>query len=1777
MERIQGYRFGIDLDDGGMARTMKELRDEAKMLKGEMRANFGEIRSGEGVMAAYSQKIKDAERAIDGQKAVIQKAKKEQEGLDLETQEGREAYQKYERQINTARQSISSLEGQQARASQALKQHNTVLTDLKRSYKENNEVSKSYVERLKAEGKGASATVSEYHSLRSSLKSLKSQYDIQEKEQGQLGEKVKSTRAAYKEQEAVVKRVASEHGKTSKEYREAKSRLNQLDNEVKESESAFKKQSVRVNETGKEMAETKNKTKSMQHEISRLHPTGIKRIDNAVVRVKDHTGHMATKAKESFAKFRSAAVGASVGVGILSAGMLQGAKMASTLQNTYNENTNLLVTSGEKTKAVTAEIAAMQKDGRKYSVQYGESQKNIASGYQELVKRGYDGKQSLGAMKSILQASKASGDDFSDTMQVTTSTLEAFGMRTKSTSGMMRNTKKVANELAMAADATSTDFKSLGVGMNYVGTSAHTAGLSLGDTASAMGVLSNSGLEAQQAGTGLRKILISLMTPTKGGASAFKKYGMSIDDFKDKSGKLKPVGDIFAEIGKKVPKGEQANFFHNVFGTTGQNAAAILATNTSELKKVNAQVGESYHNNYVGKLADKNMKSTQNSVKQFKEAAKAVEIEMGTAMMPALSKAAKGMSDAFDDPDVQKGLKVIASGIGTVADKAVDFVIWLGKHHHDVKIFGEVMLAAFAGKKLVNGISWLTESMANIKGLFGSISKSAGKGAISGEMTGVARSAKSANIESGAMLGTVKKMPAAFKAVSAGMAALPAAIDLGSSIANTINTPSSKNKIALASKTLGAGVGGLAGFAIGGPIGAGIGATIGDQLGSSKTGQSIVGKLSKSINKAMKGTKIKAPKMDSKDAEKSIKQAAKKYKDQQLKDLKFLHDTGNISDKEYKRRVKAVNDSYGQQKKSIEKGEKSNNVVAKYYAKQKQKIDTSYNKERKRVHNKYQTETDKAERTFGKKSVQYQKAKHRQEKAEDNVASKHKKAISKLNQKYATQDMTGEAKAHMTLAGKIKSSSKRQEKTLKNLRNKKKKYSQSALKKIVADSNKEYKTTVSNANKRYNKIAKAADKQRAKVATAADRQYKAAKKAAENQYKKTVDAANRQYKGHGKAAEKQRKDVIKKAKDQKNKSIDSAENQRKKTVEKADRQRADTVDKAEKQRQTVTSKAGKQRDDVKAAAKDQGYHVAKSHTKQANDSMKASKSQATGMQSIWNSITGWWSSFLKAVGVKSPKEHHASYDYTSATYPNMSKYDTGGSVTQTGKALVGEAGPELRYTPYSGKVDILGQSGAEFADVKAGQQILNATDTKKMLTGQFQGSLPGYVKGTISLGGFFKKVKDGAEDIFDNISDSVSDMFDKVKDPLKTVKKIASKAFDLDKVKHLGSYPRKYSKGMVKKLISGIVDKFNEIKDAIASAMDGGSFDGKIWHGGPANANGVYAYLVKIAKKAMKRFGGMHFSSGYRPGDRYYHGKRQAIDIAFDASRNGTPEYRKVGDWVFDKFKKQIGYVITLNKVRDRSGDSGTGRHNGWTNWAEGGHMDHLHINGMWGPDDVGSGSGKVQGSHKSLLKRAGFRSSEIAAANWIVDKESSWNPNAVNPTSGAFGLAQSLGHGMAGHGSPLAQLKWMAGYIHGRYGTANSAKRFHQTHNWYANGDIVDHEQYAHIAEGNLPESIVPWDLSKRSRAYKIMQTTMDHFAKTDNVGPQQPANLYEENQLLKKINQSLLTTVDLLKQVVEVGHDQVNATHGVKGYDPIEAYKKRGSDQSLFDWQSLGGVQNI
>ena len=70
--------------------------------------------------------------------------------------------------------------------------------------------------------------------------------------------------------------------------------------------------------------------------------------------------------------------------------------------------------------------------------------------------------------------------------------------------------------------------------------------------------------------------------------------------------------------------------------------------------------------------------------------------------------------------------------------------------------------------------------------------------------------------------------------------------------------------------------------------------------------------------------------------------------------------------------------------------------------------------------------------------------------------------------------------------------------------------------------------------------------------------------------------------------------------------------------------------------------------------------------------------------------------------------------------------------------------------------------------------------------------------------------------------------------------------------------------------------------------------------------------------------------------------------------------------------------------------------------------------------------------------------------------KESGWNANAYNASSGAAGIPQALpGSKMASAGAdwatnPATQITWGLGYISGRYGTPCGAWDTSQSQGWY-------------------------------------------------------------------------------------------------------------------------------
>lgn len=129
----------------------------------------------------------------------------------------------------------------------------------------------------------------------------------------------------------------------------------------------------------------------------------------------------------------------------------------------------------------------------------------------------------------------------------------------------------------------------------------------------------------------------------------------------------------------------------------------------------------------------------------------------------------------------------------------------------------------------------------------------------------------------------------------------------------------------------------------------------------------------------------------------------------------------------------------------------------------------------------------------------------------------------------------------------------------------------------------------------------------------------------------------------------------------------------------------------------------------------------------------------------------------------------------------------------------------------------------------------------------------------------------------------------------------------------------------------------------------------------------------------------------------------------------------------------------------------------------------------------IGSGgpNSAPTGDHKHWLKQAGIPESWFNGLNSIIQQESGWRVNATNPSSGAYGIPQSLpGNKMASAGSdwrtnPITQLKWMYSYIKGRYGSLQNALSFRAANGWYGNGGEFDSPKVIGVGEDG-PEFVI-------------------------------------------------------------------------------------------------------
>ena len=180
-----------------------------------------------------------------------------------------------------------------------------------------------------------------------------------------------------------------------------------------------------------------------------------------------------------------------------------------------------------------------------------------------LARAGFDVDQIMGAIEPTLRLAQAGAIGLGDAADIASNILQAMQLP-------VEDLTRVVDVMAKTTNSSNTDIRQLGDAMKLVAPISATFGVSVEDTAAAVGALSDAGMQATLAGTGLRRIMGELQSPTAATKKILKEYGLDAEDVTISthglSGALKALSEA----------GFDANRSLEVFGQRGGPAFANI-------------------------------------------------------------------------------------------------------------------------------------------------------------------------------------------------------------------------------------------------------------------------------------------------------------------------------------------------------------------------------------------------------------------------------------------------------------------------------------------------------------------------------------------------------------------------------------------------------------------------------------------------------------------------------------------------------------------------------------------------------------------------------------------------------------------------------------------------------------------------------------------------------------------------------------------------------------------------------------------------------------------------------------------------------------------------------------------------------------------------------------------------------------------------------------------------------------------------------------------------
>lgn len=264
------------------------------------------------------------------------------------------------------------------------------------------------------------------------------------------------------------------------------------------------------------------------------------------------------------------------------------------------------------------------------------SAKESAAGMENLASAGFNAKEIMEAMPGLLNLAAVSGGDVALASENAAAALRGFNIDA-SQSG------HVADVFARAAADTNAEVGDMGEAMKYIAPVASSMGMSLEETAAAIGIMSDAGIKGSQAGTTLRGALSRIAKPTDDMKAKMDELGLS---FYDSEGKMKPLKDqigMLKDAFKGLTPEQQQNALVTLYGQESLSGMmALIDKGPDKLGKLTDSLKNS--DGAADKMAKTMQDNMNSSLEQMMGAFESAAIVVQKVLAPAVREVADAVS-----------------------------------------------------------------------------------------------------------------------------------------------------------------------------------------------------------------------------------------------------------------------------------------------------------------------------------------------------------------------------------------------------------------------------------------------------------------------------------------------------------------------------------------------------------------------------------------------------------------------------------------------------------------------------------------------------------------------------------------------------------------------------------------------------------------------------------------------------------------------------------------------------------------------------------------------------------------------------------------------------------------------------------------------------------------------------------------------------------------------------------------------------------------------------